>query len=129
MTQERTFYSDEKGVRITGTRAIFGHITYSMANISSVSTVEEPPKRAGGIWTAVIGIVVFIVGAIAGWIWLIIGGIVVLAIGVLGALLASGKYHVRISSASGETSALSTKDKNHCYKVAQALNEAIIHRG
>ncbi len=49
MTTEQTFYSDDKGVRITGTRAIFGSTTYSMANITSVTKGQEPAKRTPGI--------------------------------------------------------------------------------
>jgi len=67
MNAERVYYSDEKGVRITSTRAIFGSTTYSMANISSVKSAEEPPKRGGGIFTAFVGVVILLIGASAGW--------------------------------------------------------------
>ncbi len=129
METERTYYSDEKGVRITGTRAIFGSTTYSMANISSVSTAEEPAKRSGGIVTAIIGLILLIIGASAGWSWLLIGGIILLLIGALVAWAAKGKYHVRISSASGEAIALSSNDREYITKVVFALNEAIVSRG
>ena len=59
MTDERTFYSDETGIQITGTRAIFGNTTYSMANISSVRTSETPAKRGGAIFTLIIGIIFY----------------------------------------------------------------------
>ncbi len=34
--KEICFYSDDRGVRITNTRAIIGNTTYAMANITSV---------------------------------------------------------------------------------------------
>ena len=129
MATERSYYSDEKGVNITGTRAIFGSTTYSMANISSVSTREEPAKRALGIWIAIIGLLLLIIGVSASLTWLIIGGIVILGIGALIAWAAKGTYYVKISSASGEVDALSSSDKEYIAKVVQALNEAIISRG
>jgi hypothetical protein len=129
MATERSFYSDDKGVNITGTRAIFGSTTYSMANISSVKTAVEPVKRSPGIITAIIGIVLLIIGIASGWTWLIVGGVIVLAIGAFIAWAASAKYHVRISSASGEATALSSKDKEYVDKIVQALNESMISRG
>ena len=129
MATEQTFYSDESGVRITGTRAIFGKTTYSMANISSVRTSESPPKRAGAIWTALIGLALLTISLSAEVTGLTIFGVIVLLVGVLWAWKASGEYNIMITSASGEVSALSSKNKEYIDKVAQSLNEAIIHRG
>ena len=129
MATERTYYSDEKGVRITGTRAIFGSTTYSMANITSVKTAVIPAKRSGGIWTAIIGLILLITGANAEWSWLIIGGIIILLIGALRVWLAKANYHLRISSASGEATALSSNDEKYIDSVTIALNEAMISRG
>lgn len=129
MATEQTYYSDEKGVRITGTRVIFGSTTYSMANISSIRTDEEPAKRAPGIVTAIIGLILLVTGISAGWAWLIITGIVILGIGVLIARAASAKYHIKITSASGEATALSSNDKEYAGKIVNAVNEAIISRG
>lgn len=127
MADEKTFYSSG-GIRITNKRAVFGSKTYSMANISSVNTTEDPPKRSGGIWTAISGIGILILGAIVGFVWLILGGIVVLIIGILFAYLASGTYHVQLSSASGESHAFSSNKKDEILKIVQSLNDAIIDR-
>jgi len=129
MAAEQSFYSDEKGVRITATRAIFGSTTYSMANISSVRTAEDPPKRARGIWTAIIGICLLIIGITTGLTWLTITGVVILLIGIVWAWMATGTFHLKITSASGETTAVSSKDKEYITKITQAFNEAIINRG
>ena len=129
MTDERTFYSDETGIRITGTRAIFKNTTYSMANISSIRTSETPAKRGGAIVALIRGIIIFIIGISADVTALSIVGVIVALLGILWIWLAHGKHHIMITSVSGEISALESKDKEYVHKVAQALNEAIIHRG
>lgn len=82
MSTEQTFYSDEKGVRITATRAIFGSTTYSMANITSVTRSQEPAKRTPGILVAIVGIVLLAVGISAG-AWLVTTGVIILVVGIL----------------------------------------------
>ncbi len=129
MPDEQTFYSDDVGVRITNTRAIFNKTTYAMANISSIRTEETPPKRAGAIWTIFIGVILFIIGLRVDIVGLTIAGVIILLLGILWVWKASGEYHIMITSASGETSALESKDKGYIDKVVQAMNEAIIHRG
>jgi hypothetical protein len=129
MPDEQTFYSDNAGVRITNTRAIFDKTTYSMANISSVRTEETSPKRAGAIWTIIIGVILFSIGLSADVVGLTIFGVIILLLGILWVWKASGEYHIMITSASGEASALKSKDKEYIDKVAQAMNEAIIYRG
>jgi len=56
-------------------------------------------------------------------------GLVVFAIGALIAWKALGQYHIKITSASGEATALSSKDNDYIIRIIQALNEAIIGRG
>ena len=41
---EPTYYSDEKGVRITPTRLTIGSTTYAMANITSIKTKKDEPN-------------------------------------------------------------------------------------
>ena len=129
MATEPTFYSDERGVRITPTRAIFGSTTYAMANITSVARDEEPPRRKPGIIIAILGLIILVacvsfesaVGAIV--------GVVVLGLGTLIAAKAKATYYVKITSASGETKPTSSKDKQHIDSIVTALNEALIKRG
>ena len=129
MATERTYHSDEKGVRITGTRAIFGSTTYSMANLSSVRTQVKPPNRSGGIWTALVGVVALVIGVATGVTGITMVGVVIFLLGILIAWMAKGTYYVMISSASGESEALSSSDKDYIDGVTRALNEAIIGRG
>ena len=128
MTAERTYYSDENGVRITRTRAIFGSTTYSMANLSSVRTVVRPPNRSRGISTALVGIVTLVIGYNTG-VEITAAGVVIILLGILIASMAKGIYYVMISSSSGESKAISSSDKDYINSITQALNEAIISRG
>ena len=53
-----TYYSDEKGVRITATRLIIGSKTYAMANITSIRSHTVYPTLALGVILAVIGLII-----------------------------------------------------------------------
>ena len=129
MTTEQTFYADESGVRITNTRAIFNSTTYSMANISSIRSASTPAKRGFGIFLALLGFIVLIIGASSSATVAIVIGLIMLAIGILLAWAAKGEYHIMITSSSGEASALKSKNRGYIDRIAQAMNEAIIHRG
>ncbi len=126
---EIVFYTDEKGVRITNTRAIFGNVTYAMNNITSVSKGIIPPNRKPWIIIAVTG---FILLAIFGGVKEASGAIVgafIMALGIIAAIMAKPKYTVRIGSASGETHALISEDERYVQNIINAINEAIVKRG
>ncbi len=56
-------------------------------------------------------------------------GVFMLAIGVLWWKGQKTKYHLRISSASGEANAVTDFDKQRIDNIIQGVNEAIIGRG
>ncbi len=129
MPAEQTFYADEDGIRITATRAIFGPITYAMANITSVTRGEEPAKRKPGILVAIVGSLTSIVGSsFNSTMWIIIG-VLVLALGIYIAYVAKREYYLKITSAAGESTPISSKDKKYIDGIAVAINEALIRRG
>ena len=129
MATEPTFYSDERGVRITPTRAIFGSTTYAMANITSVARSKDPPRRAPGIIVAILGFIILLASISFEGTEGVIVGVVVLGLGILLTALAKATYHVKITSASGEVSATSSKEKQYIDSIVMALNEALIRRG
>ena len=45
--QEETVFLKECGITVTKARFIVSHQTYAIANITSVSAIKIPPKRAG----------------------------------------------------------------------------------
>lgn len=128
MSSEITYYSDEEGVRITSNRAIFGNTTYAMANISSVTTAENPPSRSASILTVIIGLLSTIVGFYFDLLPLTIAGIIFILVGIVWIYLSSSIYRLLIRSSAGEVSVIASKDKNYIVKIANAINEAFIDR-
>ena len=55
--------------------------------------------------------------------------IFVLVLAVVWWIFQKIEYQVRLSTASGEATALKSKDADWIIRVVNALNEAIIHRG
>lgn len=128
MAEETSYYSDQNGVRATDKRVIIGSTTYSMANITSVSTKVEHPSKMGPILIMATGAFMVLMGlgnkAFGG---ILIGGI----FGALGYFWFRGIkpiWHLRIASASGETTPLHSINQQWISSIAQAINEAIIHR-
>jgi hypothetical protein len=101
-----------------------------MTNITSVKTEKRDPNRWGGIMTAPIGLILIAIGSqLRDGTALILFGVVLLGAGIAWAVLLKPTYHLRVSSASGETEPLSSKDKQYIDHVITALNEALIKRG
>lgn len=129
MATEPTFYSDERGVRVTPTRLIIGSTTYAMANISSIRTERRDPSRRSAYITALIGLGILIFFAAIGVGPGIGIGVIVLGAGLAWAFYLKPTYNLKLTSASGETDALSSKDKDYIDHIAIAINEALIRRG
>jgi hypothetical protein len=119
---ETTFYSHPDGIRITTTRAIFQSKVYAMANVSSVSMGMSPAKRYPGILVAVVGLLLLATKTI-------VPGVIIMAIGVAWAAMKKNIYHVRLGSASGETSAWSSNNVHDVEQIVRAMNEAFVQRG
>lgn len=129
MSEETSFYSDQSGVRVTDKRVIIKSTTYSLANITSVSTRIEYPGQTGPLLFMAIGALVLI-GGFGGRGN---GGMAVfgLVLGLAGYFWYRGNkptWHLRISSASGESTPLSSQNQQWIEGIARAINEAIIHR-
>lgn len=134
--QETTYFS-EKNVKITSTRAIIFDQTYSMANITSVSTKELHPNQSFGIILMLVGMLFSLCGLPGLFnltegssilLTFFVGGVIALVFGIY--LIATSKrYAVRLGSASGETNALISKDQDYIQNIVDALNQAIIERG
>lgn len=118
--EEKVFF-DYDDVKVTSARFITGGQTYAMSNVTSVKAFEEKPKRFGAIVVLIISLLFALNAPIPG---LIIAGLAA-------AYLFSLKtyYHVMLSTAGGETSALKTEQRDYLNSVVGALNEAIIYRG
>ncbi|MFA5033203.1 MAG: DUF6232 family protein [bacterium] len=124
---EVSYYSDEKGVRITNARAIIGTTTYMMANITSVSKKKEPNLiRQWGIFIAILAFLLTIWTLNSNMQSISFLGILILICGVLMAVFSKQVYVVKIGSASGEADAIRSKDESYINGVVSALNEAFV---
>jgi len=77
---------------------------------------------------AIIGFILLLIGTSVGG-WLVTIGVLILLIGIVIAWKAKGIYHVKITSASGESDAFSSNDREYIQRIVQAMNEALISRG
>jgi len=128
MAEETSFYTDQQGVRVTDKRVIVGDTTYALANITSVSTTIEKPSLTGPILCIGLGILSFL-GLVSGDNGILpIFGIFLLLIGVVWYRGCRPRWHLRIASASGESTPLQSTDQRWISSIAQAINEAMIHR-
>ena len=128
MADETSYYSDQSGVRVTDKRVIIGSTTYSMANITSVSTTVDRPSMTGPILFIVIGAFMFFGGLSGNNTGTAFFGAIFAAIGYFWYRGRKPIWHLRIASASGETTPLNSINQQWITSIAQAINEAIIHR-
>lgn len=119
--QEKTFFEHGE-VKVTNARFIVPSQTYAMSGITSVRFFTERPAL---LWPIIAFLLALLLLAGDGNIWSV--GIA-LTVGVL-LLFRKATHHVVLSSASGETRALNSKNKDFIANVINALNKAIISRG
>lgn len=121
---EKNFFENDV-VKVTNARFIVNSETYAMNGVTSVKSHVIPANRIGAIIGIIIGLTFLFVGEGG---FRIFGIIIAL---IAGAILYNQKatHAVVLKSASGETQALSSQDKNYIDNVVSALNDALIHRG
>lgn len=119
---EQTFFEYED-VKVTSARFLTGGQTYAMSNVTSVKSFVQKPKRFWPILFLIVGVIAAFAAQSP------VPGIILALICVAVLFLQKTLYHVMLSTASGETSALKTKQKDYLDKVVGALNQAIVHRG
>jgi hypothetical protein len=129
-TSETTFYTDDQGIRVTNSRLVFGDTTYSMANLTSVA-VKRPPTNYGVLIVLLIFVLVWVFGLTSNQPSLSgAGGIGTVVVAVAFFIsIALKKWNLTITSSSGESSPISSRDKRYIDKIAQAIQEALIARG
>ena len=118
--EEKEFFRYED-VTVTNSRFIVASQTFAMSNITSVRASQTPPKRFWPIILILVGLL-FSASTAAIGIGLIVVGGVWLA-------LQKTYYHVALTTAGGETQALTSEQREYIEKVVRALNDAIVHRG
>ena len=121
---EQTYFN-EGNVSVTIARFVVSGQTYAMNGVTSVRELSHPPSRKWPIIMCLIGILGLAVGGSEG----LIPAIVWLGVGIFWLVRQKSKYTVLLSSASGESEALTSKDEGFITRIVEALNEAIIARG
>jgi hypothetical protein len=124
--EEKTFLN-EGGVTVTSTRFIVSSQTFAMSGIISFKVSEDKPSRATPAVIVAIGAVVLFFSK--DFRDLLPVALVMIAVG--GIWLASQRslFHVLLTTASGETRVISSKNGKWITKVIAALNDSIIFRG
>ncbi len=130
MADETAVYQD-KNIHVTNLRAMLQGKTYAMANVTSVSMFTQYGNKAPGVILAVLGGLILLAALPGSEMRGCFGGLglVMLVIGIAVAAAAKNIYWVRIGSASGETNALSSRDRDYIWGIVNAMNEAIVRRG
>jgi hypothetical protein len=118
MTQEEIVYLDEDGVLVTSARFVVPGQTYAMSGITSVMAASKS--------TVVASVLIGLFGLYMGTVNLIYGAIF---IGAAALWYSQSKYIVMLTTASGASEALSSRDEESISRIIEALNDAIIGRG
>jgi len=122
--EEKTFFN-EGGVTVTNSRFVVPGQTHATSGITSVSKWITKPSMKLPIILIVLGIIPLFFGSI---FWIVVG-IALIAAGVYLLIKNKPVYSVRLSSASGESNAIDSKDEDYIDKIVQAINDAIVTRG
>ncbi|HSU17065.1 DUF6232 family protein [Longimicrobium sp.] len=125
VVSEKIYYS-LGDTTVTSTRAIIDGKTYAMANITSVMMVQSSPGSGCGCALLAVGGVLAIALASAETVAVGIIGLVFAGVGAV--VMSQKSYVVQIGSASGESQALQSPDREHIEQIVEAVNQAIIDR-
>jgi hypothetical protein len=129
---EQTIYRDH-AVAVTTARVIIGSATYPLRNITSVKLTFTSPNVFGPMLVLLGGIFILFLtimpliqhnyfDAIPG---IAMGASAILA-SVVWMLSLKTRYHVDLSTSSGEIHLLTSKDRTYIEKVAASINEALV---
>jgi len=128
MGTQTTYYEDETGARVTDTCITIGDNAYSTASITSVTTAVENPQRGKLIAGAVLALAFTFFGWASGaYNWSVCGIILLILCGSAYYAM-KPTWHLRIATASGETSPLQLQNANKISAIARAIGDAIAHR-
>lgn len=129
--KEETIYSDN-AVVVTNMRVIIGGATYALRNVTSVKMLFTSPRLVKPILLLIVGLMILLAAffpinenapAPAG-VFVIAGMMIVSAI--LWMCSAKTRYHIGLSSASGEVHALTSQNRAYIEQVVLCVNEAIV---
>ena len=131
----------EDGIMVSTARLVTGGTTYAISGITSVAMADTTPEptseRQGTVLTVIgAGVLLFaLVGVLEWTVWwhipIILSGVGCVIFGLTRPPIVTRhtpSFTVLVRSASGESSALTTPDRDLATRVVAAVNEAIVHR-
>ncbi|MHB8165501.1 MAG: DUF6232 family protein [Sulfuricella sp.] len=121
---EKSFFN-ENGVGVSNVRFIAQGQTHAMSGVTSVKAFRKNPPRKALIFMGIMGVIELGFGNT----FMTVLGLAIIAGAVAMWLFTKPKFSVMLSSASGESSALTSKDGEFISRVVGALNDAIVYRG
>ena len=121
--EEKIFFN-EGGITVTNSRFVVPGQTYTMSGVTSIKSVRHDPSKKWPIILLGIGIIMLLSGGDAA-----VPALLLIVAGVVWLYLIKPTYGVVLSSASGETEALTSKDGGYINRIVNALNDAIVSRG
>lgn len=128
---EETIYSDTTVV-VTNLRVIIGGATYPLRNLTSVKMQFTPPRLVKPVLLLIVGLMILLAAfmpfnekAPAP------PGVYIIAIAMIGCAIlwmysAKTKYHVALSSASGEIHAMTSTSKDYVERIILSVNQAMV---
>lgn len=120
VASEQTFFT-ENGLTVTQARfAVPGGQTFAMSGVTSVGMIETYPEKDKAKKLIIWGIPLIL---------LFFFGVLLIIAGIVWMMTAKPLYTVVLTSASGETSAYSSRDKELVQRIIAAITDAIIARG
>ena len=126
--EEKTFF-EQGGIKVTNARFISGGQTFSMNNVTSIKTSARAPKRFWPILAVIFGALMALSGVMASNVMMGLLGAALAGWGAYTRWRAQTEYDLLLTTAAGEASALSTRDKALLDRIVAALNDAIVARG
>ena len=126
---ETAIYSDSV-VAVTRTRVIIGGTTYALRNVTSVRMAFTPPRVGRAIALLVFGLLVLLAtfmpfndAKAPPGIYIVAGAII--SVAILWIITAKTRFHVGLSTTSGELHVLTSKEKAYVERVVRSINHAI----
>lgn len=123
--QEVVFYTDGKGIRVTNARFIVEQTTYSMRNITSVKKKLTSPNRRWPL-IAFVAALFFLLPGLKTPLPYLLYSFISAGVGVTIWSFQKATFDLVISSASGESTAITSHEESYIEHIVRALNEAIL---
>lgn len=132
---EEKLFLDSPAVKVTNARFVVGNQTYAMSSVNSVKTHKKDvtPSLAFPGWMVAVGAIWLLVHTInstkdvVGYIWPL--ALLVFGIRWISKTKTVFEYSLVLTTSSGETTALKSRNGEEVSTVESAITDAIIFRG